>query len=85
MRVILRGPLGYHADATVEDGAPSDRLVLQTRVTLVIDRFVYAPSAALIAWLASGARALQSGRLSAYMLYMLAALIAALSLIPILR
>jgi hydrogenase-4 component B len=88
MRVILRGPLGYHAEATAEageDGSPPGRLLLRARVTLVIDRFVYAPSAALIAWLASGARALQSGRLSAYMLYMLAALIAALSLIPVLH
>jgi len=88
MRVILRGPLGYRTTASIEhaaDGSSTGRLLLQTRVTLVVDRFIYAPSAALVAWLASGARALQSGRLSVYMLYMLAALIIALSLVPILR
>jgi hydrogenase-4 component B len=88
MRVILRGPLGYHATTTVEpraDGSTTEQLVLRTRVTLVVDRFLYAPAAALVSWLASWARALQSGRLSAYMLYMLAALIICLSLVPILR
>jgi hydrogenase-4 component B len=88
MRVILRGPLGYRTAATVElsaDGSSTGRLLLYTRVTLAVDRFVYVPCAALVAWVASGARALQSGRLSIYMLYMLAALIIALSLVPILR
>ena len=88
MRVILRGPLGYRTSATVElsaDGSSTGQLMLQTRVTLAVDRFVYTPCAALVSWIASGARALQSGRLSIYMLYMLAALIIALSLVPILR
>jgi hydrogenase-4 component B len=88
MRVILRGPLGYRAETSIDsprEGAGGGRIVLRTRVTLVVDRFLYAPSAAFVSWLAGWARALQSGRLSAYMLYMLAALIAALSLVPILR
>lgn len=82
MRVILRGPLGYRS-SVVPDG--DDRLRLQSRVTLAVDRFVYAPAGALVLWLAARVRALQSGRLSAYMLYMLAALLVALSLVPILR
>jgi hypothetical protein len=88
MRVILRGPLGYRTSATVKlsaNGSSTGRLMLQTRVTLAVDRFVYAPCAAAVAFVASGARALQSGRLSIYMLYMLAALVIALSLVPILR
>jgi hydrogenase-4 component B len=88
MRVILRGPLGYRVSTTAEppeDGSGDQRLLLRTRVTLAADRFLYAPSAAVVSWLASWTRAMQSGRLSVYMLYMLAALIIALSLVPILR
>jgi hydrogenase-4 component B len=88
MRYILRGPLGYHAVTAPEqtaDGAPSGRVLLQVRVTLVIDRFLYAPAAWLVSWLAQRTRTLQSGQLSLYLLYMLIALIVALSLVPILR
>jgi hydrogenase-4 component B len=86
MRVILRGPLGYRSRlvataATAEEGTP---LWLQTRVVLAIDRFVYEPAAALALVIAQRVRALQSGRLSSYLLYMLIALILALSLVPIL-
>jgi formate hydrogenlyase subunit 3/multisubunit Na+/H+ antiporter MnhD subunit len=86
MRVILRGPLGFRSAVIPEpgDGRP-DRLRLETGVTLAIGRFVYAPSAALVSWLARWVRALQSGSLSMYLLYMLVALLAALSLVPILR
>ncbi|HLI58965.1 MAG TPA: proton-conducting transporter membrane subunit [Solirubrobacteraceae bacterium] len=87
MRVILRGPLGYRVRTIVTGAGPAgaERLVLDTRVTLAVERFIYAPLAAGVSRLAAGARALQSGRLSAYMLYMLAALIVALSLVPLLR
>jgi hypothetical protein len=88
MRVILRGPLGYHASTVAEitaSGTPSGRLLLRTQVTLVIDRLLYAPAAKLVSWLARRSLALQSGQLSLYLLYMLVALIVALSLVPILR
>jgi len=90
MRVILRGPLGYRTRLVESDGDASEtshssQLTLDTRVVLAIDRFVYAPAASLGLWLAKYARAIQSGRLSVYLLYMLIALLVVLSLVPILR
>lgn len=86
MRVILRGPLGFRSRlvpaAGGNGGAPAR---LETRVVLAIDRFLYRPSAAAALAVAARVRAFQSGRLSAYLLYMLIALIVALSLVPILR
>ncbi len=61
------------------------RLQLETRVVFAVDRFLYAPLTTLALRVAERVRALQSGRLSAYLLYMLIALIAALALVPILR
>jgi len=90
MRVILRGPLGYRTrlvriageNAAGESAAPQFKL--ETSVVLAVDRFMYAPAAALALKIAGYLRASQSGRLSAYLLYMLVALIVALSLVPIL-
>lgn len=84
MRYILRGPLGYRTALVPEPGAPG-RLRLETGVVLAVDRFLYLPAAAAARWAARHVRVIQNGRLSAYLLYMLIALIAALSLIPILR
>ncbi len=85
MRVILRGPLGYRTRlvATAGENAASD-LTLDTRVVLAIDRYLYAPTTKLALQVAERVRAFQSGRLSSYLLYMLVALIFALSLVPIL-
>jgi hydrogenase-4 component B len=86
MRVILRGPLGYRTRliaAKERNGA--SRLTLDTTVVLAIDSFVYRPAAVVILRVAERVRAMQSGRLSMYLLYMLVALILALSLVPILR
>jgi NADH:ubiquinone oxidoreductase subunit 5 (subunit L)/multisubunit Na+/H+ antiporter MnhA subunit len=90
MRVILRGPLGYRTRVIRQNGQPSEhgrltQLTLDTKVVLAIDRFVYAPAGMLVLWAAKRMRLLQSGRLSVYLLYMLVALILALSLVPILR
>jgi len=87
MRVILKGPLGY-VSRLVPVGADGDgapRWRLDTSVVLAVDRLVYAPAAALALRAAGYVRALQSGRLSVYLLYVLVALIAALSLVPILH
>jgi hypothetical protein len=86
MRVILRGPLGYRTTLLADgDQNAAPQLTLDTRVVLVIDRFLYAPATTLALRIAGRVRALQSGRLSAYLLYVLIALILALSLVPILR
>lgn len=85
MRVILRGPLGYRSRLIAEGAANArTRLILDTRVVLVIDRFLYQPAGAFALVVAQRVRAFQSGRLSSYLLYMLVALIVALSLVPIL-
>ena len=88
MRVILRGPLGYRTRLIEEDNDGEEggtRFRLDTSVVLAIDRFVYAPATALVQRVASRVRSIQSGHLSVYLLYMLIALILALSLVPILR
>jgi hypothetical protein len=87
MRVILRGPLGYRTRlvAAAATGDATGQLTLDTRVVLAVDRFLYAPATTLALRIAERVRAFQSGRLSAYLLYMLVALIIALSLVPILR
>ncbi|MGI8558732.1 MAG: proton-conducting transporter membrane subunit, partial [Solirubrobacteraceae bacterium] len=86
MRVILRGPLGYRSRLTAAAaGEGGSRFTLDTSVVLAIDRFLYRPSAMLAMRVAARVRALQSGRLSMYLLYMLVALILALLLVPILR
>jgi hypothetical protein len=86
MRVILRGPLGYRTRLIAAPGDDTDsRPILQRTVVLAINRLVYRPLTELALTAASGIRRLQSGRLSFYLLYMLAALILALALIPILH
>ena len=85
MRVILRGPLGYRSRLIEQrDTDGRRRLILRTTVVFAIDRFVYQPTTRLALTIAELVRATQSGRLSSYLLYMLVALIVALSLVPIL-
>jgi hydrogenase-4 component B len=85
MRVILRGPLGYRSSLEPVTAGDSGQLSLNTRVVLAVDRFLYRPLAALALRITEYVRSSQSGRLSAYLLYMLVALLVALSLIPILH
>jgi hydrogenase-4 component B len=86
MRVILRGPLGYRTRViSTDEHEGASRLTLNTTVVLAIDSFVYRPAAVFILRVAERVRAMQSGHLSMYLLYMLIALIVALSLVPILR
>jgi formate hydrogenlyase subunit 3/multisubunit Na+/H+ antiporter MnhD subunit len=84
MRVILRAPLGYRS-RLLEDEGGTGGAVLETRVVHAVDALLYRPLARVALAVALRVRALQSGRLSAYLLYMLIALLVALSLIPILR
>jgi len=84
--VILRGPLGYRSSRLPSaDANAAGQYTLDTRVVLAVDRFLYAPLTRGALLVAAGVRRFQSGRLSAYLLYMLVALIVALSLVPILH
>jgi hydrogenase-4 component B len=86
MRVILRGPLGYSSRLLPVAGQNAiAHFVLETRVVLAVDRFIYRPAVTLALGIAGLVRATQSGRLSMYLLYMLVALLIALSLVPILH
>jgi hydrogenase-4 component B len=86
MRVILRGPLGYRSRLLPSaDGSAEAHYTLDTSVVLVFDRYLYAPLIKGALLIAAVVRRFQSGRLSAYLLYMLIALIVALSLVPVLR
>ncbi len=86
MRVILRGPLGFRSRLLPAVGPNSSgQFVLVTRVVLVIDRFLYRPATVLALQVAQLVRSTQSGSLSTYLLYMLVALLVALSLVPILH
>ena len=87
IRVVLRGPLGYRSVLSTEESGARDgpTFHLQTRVVLAIDRFLYRPAASLALILSAQVRRTQSGRLSSYILYMLAVLIVILALIPVLR
>jgi hydrogenase-4 component B len=85
MRVILRGPLGYRTRLVATAGEnPASSLTLETSVVEAVNRYLYVPAAALALAIAERVRATQSGRLSSYLLYMLVALIVALSLVPML-
>jgi hydrogenase-4 component B len=85
IRVVLRGPLGYrtHVRPAGEDDEPG--LLRETRVVLAVERFVYQPAARAALAIAARVRLLQSGSLSAYLLYMLVVLIVVLALIPVLH
>lgn len=86
MRVILRGPLGYSSRLLPVAGQNAiAHFVLETRVVLAVDRFIYRPAVAIALGIAGRVRATQSGHLSMYLLYMLVALLIALSLVPILH
>lgn len=79
IRVVLRGLLGFRRRLVDAGGG---RLRLETQTTLITDRFVYRPATRLALWGAGLARRTQSGSLSGYLLYMLAALILVLALVP---
>jgi hydrogenase-4 component B len=85
IRVVLRGPLGYRTAVRPSGDDLPGILVLETRVVLAVDRFIYRPLAGLALVAADRTRRLQSGRLSDYLLYMLAVLVVVLVLIPILH
>ncbi len=86
IRVVLRGPLGFRTGVRADpEDAAGERLLLETRVVLAVDAFLYRPASRLALAAASRVRRLQSGRLGDYLLYMLAVLVVVLALVPILH
>lgn len=88
MRVVLQGPYGFRRELEPragERGQTDGSLVLHTRVVLAVEQYIYAPLARVFLAGAARVRRLQSGRLSAYLLYMLIVLIVVLALIPTLH
>lgn len=82
VRVVLRRLYGFQR---VLRPAGEAGLVLETRFVPAFEHYLYRPLTAASLWLSAQARRLQSGRLSAYLLYMLLALLVVLALIPTLR
>jgi hydrogenase-4 component B len=88
VRVVLRGLYGLRRSvlpAAAGRGRASTQLVLDTRVVPVFEEYLYRPITQGALWLSAHARRLQSGKLSAYLLYMLIVLLLVLALIPALR
>jgi hydrogenase-4 component B len=84
IRVVLRGPLGYFSRIEpADDGRGGSRLA--TGVVLATDQLIYRPLSRIALAAATQVRRLQSGSLSAYLLYILVVLIVALALIPTLN
>lgn len=88
IRVVLRGLYGFarrvQPRAAPRAGAIPDR-VLDTRIVPAFEHYLYGPLTSGALWLSGQARRLQSGRLGAYLVYMLAVLLLVLALIPMLR
>jgi hydrogenase-4 component B len=88
VRVVLQGPYGYRRvlrRRPTGRSALTSSLVLETRIVLAVERFLYRPLAAGALRATDATRKLQSGRLSTYLLYMLGALLVVLALIPTLH
>ena len=90
IRVVLAGAYGFRRslepvppDPTAPD-EPGKR-ALVTRVVPAFEHYLYRPVEHGALWLSGQARRFQSGRLSAYLLYVLVVLLAVLALIPALR
>jgi hydrogenase-4 component B len=88
LRVVLRGLYGLQRRVVVESSArtpQADMLRLETRVVPPFEHYLYGPVARGALRLSAFARRLQSGRLGAYLLYMLIVLLVVLALIPAVR
>ncbi len=88
VRVVLRGLYGFSRQLVPDRpgrvrGAPT--FAVETRVVPPFEQYVYDPLVAAGLWASRQARRLQSGRLSAYLLYMLVVLVIVLALIPALH
>jgi hydrogenase-4 component B len=87
IRVVLRGAYGFSRELEPVGGGPraAERYRLETKVVPFFEHYLYLPLAAVALRASEGARRLQSGRLSAYVLYTLIAVLVILALVPALR
>jgi hydrogenase-4 component B len=88
IRVVLSGLYGYSRNLRLPPSDTNDKNstpVLETRMVPAIEHYLYRPITRAALLLANRAKTLQSGRLGAYLLYILAVLLVVLSLIPTLR
>jgi formate hydrogenlyase subunit 3/multisubunit Na+/H+ antiporter MnhD subunit len=88
IRVVLQGAYGFQRRVRRQAEGRSGlavTLVVETRVVMAVERYLYRPVTAAFLHASAAVRRLQSGRLSAYLLYMLAVLLIVLTLIPTLR
>ena len=88
LRVVLRGLYGLQRQLIADPDARTPEaatLRLETRVVPPFEQFLYGPLATGALRLSTFARRLQSGRLGAYLLYMLLVLIVVLALVPAVR
>lgn len=91
LRHILANVLGSRRSAVVSVGPDADagraeaHAEVRSSVVEPVESYLYRPARAAWLWLASGARRLQSGRLDAYVAYMLAALLVLLAVVAIMR
>ncbi len=85
IRVVLAGAYGFQRTLEPIPNDTNQRRRLISRSVPAFERYLYQPLTRTGLWLSGGARRLQSGRLSLYLLYVLIVLIAVLALIPTLK
>jgi hydrogenase-4 component B len=88
VRVVLRRAYGYSRTLTPQGGGDltaTGSYTLETRLVPAFEHYLYAPAARIATLVSDRLRLLQSGRLGAYLLYIVVVFIAVLALIPTLR
>ncbi len=88
VRVVLRRAYGYSRSLAPAGGGRATATgpyTLETRLVPAFEHYLYLPAARLAALVSERLRLLQSGRLGAYLLYIVVVFIAVLALIPTLR
>jgi formate hydrogenlyase subunit 3/multisubunit Na+/H+ antiporter MnhD subunit len=91
LRHILANVLGSRSSAAIGAATDADagraeaHVEVRSSVVEPVESYLYRPARAAWLWLASGARRLQSGRLDAYVAYMLAALLVLLAVVAIMK
>jgi hydrogenase-4 component B len=89
LRHVLANVLGSRRSLVRIPASPGEddryHVVVETTVVEPLIAYLYRPARALWLWLATGARRLQSGRLDAYMGYMLVALLVLLAVVAAMK